>query len=274
MQEATLLGAVPDGGIGRILDQGHGQRSGHHGENRPPGRGPWRKPHRGAVSIEPHPRVENFEGRAGDRAESVSAHGAVDPRPGQGLRGSQGPGGGTPGLRLLRLGFGDGDVCRMPKILYADSFRAFTYDSSHGEVRPSKGRGKEKCREHSIRRGENGRTRQKSPPPLGWQLLGALWAGSPALAGQTKSSGVMELVELVHTRAPGALPEMTQRYSGDLESLFLAGHKLMEEMLPFRKPVKTCWKPKSWGAPRTASLANGSCATQWSTPWRVAIVGL
>ena len=33
---------------------------------------------------------------------------------------------------------------------------------------------------------------------------------------------------------------MTQRYSGDLESLFLAGHKLMEEMLPEAEFSEAC----------------------------------
>ena len=199
-----------------------------------------RKPHRGAVSFEPHPRVENFEGRAGDRAKAFSAHGAVDPRPGEGLRGSQGPGGGTPGFRLLRLGLRDGDVCRMPKILYANSFRAFTYDSSHGEVRPCQGRGEEKCREHSIRgerMGAPGRHLLLLLDGNYWEPYGRK---RPHWPGKQKAQGLWSSLSSFTPELLEPFQEMTQRYSGDLESLFLAGHKLMEEMLPEAEFSEAC----------------------------------
>ena len=239
-KETTVLSTVPDGGIGRVFDQGHGHWSGHHGQNRPPGRGTWRKPHRCAISIEPDARLEDFEGRTGDREETVSADGAVDPRPGQGLRGSQGPGGGTPGLRLLRFGFRDGDVCRMPEILYADSVRAITYNSSYGEVRPSKGRGKEKSREHSIggeRMGEPGRNLLLLLDGNYWEPYGR---ARPHWPGRQKAQGLWSSVSYFTPELLEPFQAMTQRYSGDLESLFLAGHKLMEEMLPEEEFSEAC----------------------------------
>ena len=98
----------------------------------------------------------------------------------------------------------------------------------------------------------------------------------PHWPGKQKAQGLWSSLSSFTPELLLPFQEMTKQYSGDLESLFLSGHKLMEEMLPeaeFSEAVKTCWKPKSWARPQTASSDNGSCATQWSTFWRMAILG-
>ena len=62
----------------------------------------------------------------------------------------------------------------------------------------------------------------------------------PHWPGRQKAQGLWSSVSYFTPELLEPFQAMTQRYSGDLESLFLAGHKLMEEMLPEEEFSEAC----------------------------------
>ena len=100
----------------------------------------------------------------------------------------------------------------------------------------------------------------------------------PHWPGRQKAQGLWSSVSSFTPELLEPFQAMTQRYSGDLETLFLAGHKLMEEMLPeaeFSEACENLLETQVLGRSPDGQLGQWILRdAQWSTPWRVAIRGL
>ena len=70
-----------------------------------------------------------------------------------------------------------------------------------------------------------------------WEAYGR---SHPHWPGKQKAQGLWSSLNSFTPELLVPFQEITQRHSGDLESLFLAGHKLMEEMLPEAEFSEAC----------------------------------
>ncbi|CAE7420811.1 unnamed protein product [Symbiodinium microadriaticum] len=70
-----------------------------------------------------------------------------------------------------------------------------------------------------------------------WEAYGR---SHPHWPGKQKAQGLWSSLNSFTPKLLLPFQEITQRHSGDLESLFLAGHKLMEEMLPEAEFSEAC----------------------------------
>ena len=151
-KETTVLSTVSDGGIGRVFDQGHGHWSGLDGQNRPPvvglggSRIVVRSPSNPTLvwkiskeEQETERKLFRLMGRwTPGRVRALGAHRVQE----------VGPQGSVFYASVLEM-----EMCsECPRFCTQTAFEALLTIVHTAKFRPSKGRGEEKPREHSIRR--------------------------------------------------------------------------------------------------------------------------